>query len=328
MKTTINKKIILVGPGYLPIPIQGTNGWGGIENTLTHIINEFENRGQNYYLVNDKVNYKKLVNDVSKTEHSIVHVHYDDYAPELFLDKNFLLISTSHSPYHPFKQLWQGGVFNHFNTLFNNIDGYFGQSDISNKNALELNSNLKLGLCRCGISEKIFENTRKHKGNKKSLVIGKIEPRKNQTFLQKVFSQDLEIDFVGQCADPNFETKNIGKTNYLGVWSREDVKNKMTEYSSLILLSSFEGDVGVVKEALASGCSIIVSKSASLNLDESKPFIKIYEEIKDKNQFINDVNKINEENEEYRSQIFDYFKNNFDVSVTVEEYLSGLKQYE
>lgn len=328
MKTTINKKIILVGPGYLPIPIEGNNGWGGIENTLTHIINEFKDRGQKYHLINDKIHYKKLVDEASKNEDCIVHVHYDDYAPDLFVNKNYTLISTSHAPYHPFKELWQNGVYSHYDRLFSNIDGYWGQSNISNKNALEMNPNLKTGLCRCGIPEKVFLNSRKDKGNKKSLVIGKIESRKNQALLQKMFSDDLEIDFVGESIDPNFETKDIGKTKYLGPWSREEVKNKMTEYSSLILLSSFEGDVGVVKEALASGCSIIVSRGASLNLDESKSFIKIYDKILNKSDFINDVNKINEENETWRSQIFDYFKQNFDVSVTVEEYLSSLKQYE
>lgn len=321
---TINKNIVLVGPGTLPIPLNGRNGWGGIENTLTHIVEEFDKRNQKYILINDCHNYDKIVKDVTSKEESIVHLHFDDYAANLNKNKNYILISTSHSPFHPFKEMWSGSVNNHFNTLFNNVDVYFGQSHISNTNAYSINSNLKFGLCRCGISENNFINYRKSNGNKRCLVLGKIENRKNQVPLQKYFSEDLYIDFVGENTDSNFQESDIGKTRYLGPWSRNEVYQKMSEYSSLLLLSSFEGDVGVVKEALASGCSIIVSKNASLNLDINLPFIKICDNIVDRNQFISDVMRINEENDYYRPQIYEYFKNKFDVSVTVNEYIQSL----
>lgn len=320
----INKNIVLVGPGTLPIPLNGKNGWGGIENTLTHIIQEFEKRNQNYTLINDAINYEKMVRKITEKEDSIVHIHFDDYAADLNKNKNYLLISTSHSPFHPFKELWKGSVKNHFNNLLTNVDGYFGQSYVSNTNAYTLNSNLKFGLCRCGISEINFVKYRKNNGNKKSLVLGKIENRKNQAALQKYFSEDLYIDFVGENSDSAFQEKDIGKTKYLGPWSRSQVYENMSNYSSLILLSSFEGDVGVVKEALASGCSVIVSKNAALNLDINLPFIKICDNISDKNAFIQEVIKINEENDYYRPQIYQYFKNKFDVSVTVNEYIQSL----
>jgi len=324
MKSTINKNIVLVGPGLLQIPISGKNGWGGIENTLTHIIKEFKIRNQEFTLVNDSINYNNIVRDITKNNDCIVHVHYDEYAEDLYKNKNYSLVSTSHSPYHPYTSMWLEHTKNHFNRLFTNIDAYFGQAHISNMHAKQINPNLFLGLCRCGISENEFINFRKNKGNKKSLVIGKIEGRKNQALLQQTFSNDLYIDFVGQNIDPNFKEMDVGKTKYLGSWSREQVYSKMTEYSTIILLSSFEGDVGVIKEAIASGCSVVVSKNASLNLDIDLPFIKVYDTIQDKNIFINDINIMNEENEKYRPFIFEYFKNKFDVSVTVDEYINSL----
>ncbi len=324
MKSTINKTIILVGPGTLPIPITGKNGWGGIENTLTHIVNEFDKRKQKYVLINDSQNYKTKVLEITKQEDCIVHVHFDDYAPLLYKEKNYKLIATSHSPFHPFLNLWKGGVERHFLTLFENVDGYFGQSNVSNFNAYLKNKNLQFGLCRCGIDENAFIQHRKNQGNKKCLMLGKIETRKNQAFIQQNFANDIEIDFVGEVVDSNFQKKDIGKTRYLGTWSRDEVCSKLTEYSSLLIFSEFEGDVGVVKEALASGCSIISSKPSSLNLDINLPFIQIYDNIIDKNDFIKQVTKMNEENEYYRPFICSYFKNKFDVSVTVDEYINCL----
>lgn len=325
MTNTIDKNIVMVGPGSLPIPVPGSNGWGGIENTLTWILEEFEKRNQEYTLINDSIHYKEKVDAVCNTKDSIVHMHYDDYALKLNTNKIYPLIATSHSPYHPFTELWDSNVSNHFIKLFGNIDGYFGQSEGSNSNALNINPNLKMGICRCGIPNYLFEPFRKDKGNKRSLVIGKIESRKNQFILQNQFSNDLNIDFVGPHSDSQFIAGDVGKTKYLGTWSRQDVVQKMSDYSSLILLSSFEGDVLVVKEALAAGCSVILSKKAALNMD-THPFIKIYDNYIDRSDFINDVIRINEENEKYRSDIINYFNQKFEISITVSQYIDSLKK--
>jgi hypothetical protein len=315
-----NKKIILVGPGTLPIPVTGTNGWGGIENTLTRIIQEFDKRHQNYVLINDQNNYSTLVRQHINDDNAVVHVHYDDYIQNL-QKLNCPLIATSHSPFHPHRQTWNGGVFNHFYNLFSSINGYFGQSEVSNQNAIILNSKLKTGLCRVGIPEEMYTPYRKEKGNKKSLIIGKIEPRKMQAELQLYFG-NLHIDFVGPLADSRFKPYKVGNTNYLGVWSRKEVQEKMTDYSSLILMSHFEGDAGVVKEALASGCSLILTPEASLNIDD-KSFIKKIN-LSDLSKFTSIVHQVNEENDLYRNLIFQYFKEKFDIKVTTDEYINDL----
>ena len=66
MSKTIDKKIVLVGPGTLPIPVSGNNGWGGIENTLTLIIQELDKRNQKYVLINQQNNYiEKIQKEVN-----------------------------------------------------------------------------------------------------------------------------------------------------------------------------------------------------------------------------------------------------------------------
>jgi len=327
MPNTINKNIILIGPGHLPIPVQGSNGWGGIENTLTWIVQEFDKRNQQYLLINDQYNFIQKIKNIETTISSLIHVHYDDYVGPIKNSCISPIFSTSHSPYHPFLNMWKGDIHNHFSRLFNFSDCYLGQSLVSNENAIKLNPFLKTGLCRCGIPDLLFSSFRKEKGNKKSLVLGKIEPRKNQAFLQNSFANDIYMDFVGPVADNNFIANNIGKTSYLGTWSREQVIQNMTNYSSIILLSNFEGDVLIVKEALASGCSLIISDKAALNLNLNKPFIKMVSSIDSKEQFISLVNSTNEENEQHRSDIIKYFKQTFEISVTVDEYIDSIKNF-
>ncbi len=326
MSKTIDKKIVLVGPGTLPIPVSGNNGWGGIENTLTLIIQELDKRNQKYVLINQQNNYIEKIQKEVNNEDCIVHVHYDDYAHEIKGKINCPLVSTSHSPYHPFIPLWKDGIGFHFHRLFHSVDAYFGQSQISNDNALRLRKNIKTGLCRCGIPDSLYKPYRVEKGNGRSLIIGKIEERKNQATIQKMFGNDLDIDFVGHIADPNFIPANYGKSRYLGTWSRQEVFEKMPQYSSLILLSHFEGDVLVVKEAVAAGCSLVLSSSASLNMESGLPFVCTYNNKDDMKNFVQDVRRINLENEKQKKNILEYFNRKFEITKTVDEYIESLEK--
>ena len=117
MTSIINKNIILVGPGYLPIPVTGSNGWGGIENTLTWITEEFLKRGQQFTLINSRFNYNEQINHALKEKDSIVHLHYDEYSLSIKNQNNCVLIATSHSPFHPYKNMWDEFVKNDFDVF-------------------------------------------------------------------------------------------------------------------------------------------------------------------------------------------------------------------
>lgn len=323
----LNKKIIIVGPGTMPIPIVGNNGWGGIENTLTSIIQEFETRGINYSLVNDKDNYiQKISEEVSKSD-SIIHCHFDDYAP--FIKQVFggkvPIIATSHSPFHSFEQTWNSGVRSHFETLFSNIDAYFGQGVETNAIAKRMNPNLKFGFCRCCVSEEKFMQNRVAVGNGRTLMLGKIEPRKNQALIRSYF-KDLPIDFAGAIADQNFiKDETYGNTRYLGCWSREQVWSNLPSYSSLLCVSQFEGDVGVVKEAMASGCSLILSPFSAINIDNNWSFVKVIGNTVNSDEFSNIIRDVNAQNSSLREIIYKTFDENFSKKVVVDQYLSGIK---
>ena len=141
-----------------------------------------------------------------------------------------------------------------------------------------------------------------------------------------MFGNDLDIDFVGHIADPNFIPANYGKSRYLGTWSRQEVFEKMPQYSSLILLSHFEGDVLVVKEAVAAGCSLVLSSSASLNMESGLPFVCTYNNKDDMKNFVQDVRRINLENEKQKKNILEYFNRKFEITKTVDEYIESLEK--
>lgn len=324
----LNKKLIIVGPGTLPIPVVGDNGWGGIENILTSIVQELDDRGINYTLVNDKDNYiQKISEEVSKSD-CIIHCHFDDYAPRIkqVFGGKVPIVATSHSPFHSFEETWNSGVRNHFETLFSNIDAYFGQGIEANTIAKKMNPNLKFGFCRCCVSEEKFVQNRVATGNGRTLMLGKIEPRKNQALIRSHF-KDLPIDFIGAIADQNFITDEIyGNTKYLGCWSRNQVWTNMSKYSSLMCVSQFEGDVVVVKEAIASGCSLILSPFSAINIDKNWSFVKILENNTNSEQFRKTIYDINFNNFSLREEIYKKFNTNFSKKVVVDEYLFGLKE--
>jgi hypothetical protein len=324
----LKKKLIIIGPGTLPIPIIGENGWGGIENILTSIMQELDARGIDYTLINDKDNYlEKVELEVAKND-CIIHCHYDDYAP--LLKQKFggkvPIIATSHSPFHSFRQTWNSGVENHFKTLFNHIDGYFGQGVEANNIAKEMNPSLKIGTCRCCVSEEKFIQNRVLQGNGRTLMLGKIEPRKNQAPIRNNFS-DLPIDFVGAIADGNFIDKEVyGNTRYLGCWSRNQVWSNLPKYSSLMCVSNFEGDVVVVKEAIASGCNLILSPFSSININKDWSFVKILNEKTSAEDFRNIIRDSNSTNFLNRDKIYEIFDSNFSKRVVVDQYISDLKE--
>ena len=77
----------------------------------------------------------------------------------------------------------------------------------------------------------------------RSIVVGKLEPRKRQAHLQK---HDLNIDFIGNNADPSFDTSD---PCYLGEQSKQDIMDNLTAYANMVLLSSGEAHPFVCLEA-------------------------------------------------------------------------------
>ena len=168
---------------------------------------------------------------------------------------------------------------------------------------------------RNGVKSEEFKFSENPERCERSIYLGKIEERKRQHVYQSLES----LDFVGPRKFGGFKKKD----NYLGEWSRDDVKTRLTEYGNLVLLSVGEADPLVVKEALCSGLGVVVSQKSAENLDE-KDFITVIDD--DKLGELDYVNKKIIENRErslkMRKEIRDYGISKFDISVECKNYIN------
>jgi len=255
-------KICLIGPGILPIP---PTGWGGCEILMWNLKCELENQGHDVLIVNTK-DLRKAINDTNIWSPDFVHLHYDEYAdimPYITAPRAM----TSHYPYldYPAKRSGYEWIFQKFSQNHSHI---FSLSD-RNSYHFRINgvSSDLVWDWMYGVPSSDFRFVESPVHHNKTICLGKIEPRKFQSFLQNV----KNIDFAGPIADNRFKKLS----SYLGIWTRDQVYNNLTNYANLVLFSDGEAAPQVVPEALIAGCGLVLSEEAAANLDLSLPFIDV-----------------------------------------------------
>lgn len=158
-------------------------------------------------------------------------------------------------------------------------------------------------------------------GNGKAICLGKIEIRKRQAELARLVADRVAVDFVGPFdikRAPDF--RENATCHYGGSWSRDEVYDRLTEYSCLVLLSESEAAPLVVLEALAAGLSVVVTESASANLTSEK-FITVIPDGSKNDEFIsNAIQSAIDRNNDCRQEIRSYALDRFDYSVMVKDY--------
>ena len=304
-------KIALIAGGHLPIP---PSGWGGVEHLIWNFSQQLKKIGDEVIIINT-TNQNEIINKVNQGNFDVVHLHYDQYAnimPHINCKKQMI---TSHYPYleNPepqyiflYKLLKDSG--SHIVCLSDRIKNEFLNRGIDNQD---------VSILPCGIdtsSYSIDEENILH--TDRSIVVGKIEPRKRQAFLQK---KGLNIDFIGNNVDPSFDTTD---PCYFGEQSKQDIMENLTAYANMILLSSGEAHPFVCLEAMAAGLGLVLSEQSTANLDLSKSFITVIPDDKlDDTEFLK--NKIEENREismNMRKEIRQYCHDNFDWCAIIQKY--------
>ena len=259
----------------------------------------------------------KIVNIINSGKFDAIHLHYDQFAnvmPHLNCKKKMI---TSHYPYleNPEPQY----VFL-YDLLKNSKSHIVCLSDRIEKEFLQRGNNSNhLSVLPCGIdvdSYSIDEEEVLHPD--RSIVIGKLEPRKRQAFLQK---KNLNIDFIGNNADPSFDTTD---PCYFGEQSKEDIMENLTSYANMILLSSGEAHPFVCLEAMAAGLGLVLSEQSTANLDLSQPFITVIPDNKlnDKSFLKQKIKENRKISLTMRKDIRKYCFDNFDWSSIIKQYKS------
>ena len=300
-------KIALIGPGIMPIPPEG---WGGVEHLIWNFHNQLKKDGDEVTIINTK-DLHKIVNTINGGKFDAVHLHYDQYAnimPYIECDRKMI---TSHYPYlenpepqYEFLYDLLKDSKSHIVSLSDRIKDEFVRRGIDDVSVLP-----------CGIETDLYSlDDVVH--TDRSIVVGKLEPRKRQAFLQK---KGLNIDFIGNNADPSFD---IDDPCYFGEQSKQDIMDNLTSYANMVLLSSGEAHPFVCLEGMAAGLGLVLSEQSTANLDLSQPFITVIPDDK-----LEDISYLKDKIQEnrtisisMRNEIREYCRTNFDWSSIIKQY--------
>ena len=291
-------KIVLVGPGIMPIP---PTGWGAVEILIWDTKNALEKLGHTVKIVNTK-DGRQIIDQINEFRPDFVHVHYDEFIP-IVPYIQYPCAITSHFGYLERPEMFNGyvNVLNAFTEIKPNV---FCLSE-GIKNVYRVMSGIpeeRLFVTPNGVDISRFRTTDIPKYPNRSIYLAKIDYRKRQHMFQSIDS----LWFAGNLADNRFNTDN----NYLGEWSKEVLFKDLTDYGNLVLLSDGEAHPLVCMEALAAGLGVVVSEWGKANLDVNKEFITVIPETK-----VNDIEFVEDaiiRNREYsiahRDEILEYAK--------------------
>ena len=301
--------IALIGPGIMPIP---PKGWGGVEHLIWNFSQQLKKVGDEVTIINTP-DLNEIVKKANSHDFDAIHLHYDQFAnvmPHLKCKKKMI---TSHYPYleNPEPQY----VFlydllkesqSHIVSLSDRIKDEFIRRGIDSTNVSVLPCGIDIDLY--SLDDVVYPD--------RSIVVGKLELRKRQSFLQK---KGLNIDFIGNNADPSFD---IDDPCYFGEQSKQDIMDNLTSYANMVLLSSGEAHPFVCLEGMSAGLGLVLSEQSTANLDLSQPFITVIPD--DKLEDTSYLKEKIEENREIslgmRNQIREYCRINFDWSSIIKQY--------
>jgi hypothetical protein len=313
--------IILIGPGILPIP---PKGWGAVEILIWDYYQELKNLGHKVEIINTPYR-KEIIDKCNRIQNlDFVHIHYDVFCDIIPFLKCKNIGISSHYPYIDQPERYQADGYNKiFNFMVQNEN--FNIFAISKKDY-----DIFFKYCKNKDNIFILENGIRNQNinfkeipNKPNLSVclGRIDNRKRQYLLKNL----NHIDIIGCSSDSDVENWS----NYKGEWTREQIKNDLTDYGNMILLSNGEnGTPLVIKEALMAGLGVIITKESSHELDLTKKFIDLIPEEKIKDiEYINKILLLNKDKSlSLRNEIRKYAEEEFGFKKFINIYINNINK--
>jgi glycosyltransferase involved in cell wall biosynthesis len=262
-------KITLVGPGTLPIP---PDGWGAIETVIWELSQALAEAGHDITILNRSGVLAAL--RARPWQADIVHVHFDAHLPmwrKLARVLPFRLIATTHSPRAAGE--WSDQDERSFSVLLQ-CSRHLALSEQIADNLRRRNPRIQVVVVPNGVAVNTF--TIRSSGNGRAICLGRWEQRKQQAELCEFLSGVPEVpcDFVG----PGLEaavTLPASHLRHLGEWTRDQVRERLTEYSVLLVPSAAEAHSLVTIEAAAAGVPVVVTPEAAANLPGDAPWCRV-----------------------------------------------------
>ena len=315
-------KILLVLGSDIPIP---PPRWGGVENLIWQQKCALEAAGHQVTVLNKRRRLRRNIIRHRVWEFDLIHLHLDLMAgfwvPAARLLRVPLLIST-HFGYAAFPQKWTPFYARVFQKMcrapyllllsHETVEAFAAQGCKADMRFLPNGIHTR-EMRFCPESEP------------RAICLGRIEPRKQQALLTRALrGHTVQCDLAGPVLDLTDFDPDPTTTHFIGEWSRERVRQELTRYACLVLISDGEGHAGVISEAMAAGLSLVVSPEASHNIDLSKPWVYVVD--RDKDNIGDAIETAIRENPSYRADIRRYCEEKFDWSVILPQYVQMLQQ--
>lgn len=255
----------MVALGYLPIPPER---YGGIESVIWEYTTRLRDRGHHVDIVNE--NKHRIFGKVLRAgAYDFIHCHHERGLSRVMLASfgRSRIIATTHRGYF-------------FDALDNDAEKCLRMTarapfvialrDDVAAAIRARNPRSKTLVLPNGTSVNKFKTV--ERGNGRAICLGILSKGKRPELVARVCAEaGVQCDFVGPKKDADTATIE----HWLGEWSRDQIYEKLGEYSALIMLSEREGGGPplVVAEALAAGLSVVLSPACAAKLDTDQPFI-------------------------------------------------------
>lgn len=308
-------KIAFICAGDIQVP---PPSWGAVEILVWEYYNNLKSLGVDVSIYNTK-DLNWVNKEIQSQNFDFIHLQHEDYLPYIKIPNNKKFAVTAHCGWAENYTNYDPYYWKTFKQIIESKHYIFALSEQIKQNYVNFGVNpSNIYITKNGVNTEKYRVTDNPKYHDRSLYLGKFEKRKRQHILSE---HELDIDFAGF----GNELKISKSNNILGIWNKNDVYTKTTDYANLILLSESEAHPLVCMEALSSGLGLVLSENSAANLS-IKPFISIIPETKI--QDINYIDDLIQSNRQYsiehREEIVEYSKQ-FDWKLVSRQYLSLIK---
>lgn len=171
----------------------------------------------------------------------------------------------------------------------------------------------RLHVIQHGVNISEYRYSERPKFSDRSIYLAVVNKRKRQHLFSGIPGLFFAGPIENQKATPPPE-------NYLGEWSRQQVRKNLANYANLVLLSKFESQGIVSMEAMAAGLGVVISETASVNMDPELPFIDVIPEdrIRDRAFVARTILENREKSIPLRTKIRAYASENFSIEAIVQ----------
>jgi glycosyltransferase involved in cell wall biosynthesis len=317
-------KVLLISSGCGEWP---NNGWGACENLTADFCWALQQSGVDAQVIHSSTLQKDLIEKITSWMPDIVHCEYDDHILELQMVLNrfpsIKVIITTHYAFlsQSYKLIQDGYMYRFLMTsqlakhsglilaplsqeiayVYTDIGG------VPSEKMWIFPNGTRVDAIRCS-EVPLYQD--------KAVCLGKIEDRKNQHLLQTIQS----LDFIGPVCDDRFDATRV---NYKGKWTRDELYEKLTDYSCLVLFSKAEAHPLVIGEALAAGCAIVCNQVAAANLPVEMPWICVVNDdmIKDSSKMEKVISNMCSIGIKHRKEIRAWAETNLDWRIRAKTYI-------